>query len=328
MYPEVIEAMPKLVEQGILPADRAPRLLRIARRELVSVYFELRLLMYGGVLLITAGIGLLLKENLDQTGPWPIAVMIGLAAAAALFYVARTSPPFSWGEIASPNPAFDYLLLLGTLLIASELTWIELRYAALGMNWPWHLLLVALIAALLAIRYDSRMVFSLALTSFASWAGVVASPIERGFWRDSLGTLRLRTIACGVIFILLAQLLKQARKKLHFEPVAAHLGWLLLLAALFSGAWLEDSALYSLALLACSAGLTLYSYRNRLFSFFTMGAIGLYLGLGHLGFLGFRASHLGYWFWESLCIVTWYAALAFAALFASIRIYNKMREPL
>jgi hypothetical protein len=83
MNPDVADAIPRLAESGVLPPDAAPRLLRVARGELLSVHWELRALLYVGVLLVTGGVGLLVKENLDRIGPVAIAAGIGLAAAAA-----------------------------------------------------------------------------------------------------------------------------------------------------------------------------------------------------------------------------------------------------
>ena len=44
-----------------------------ASDELVSVRWELRTLLYLGVLLVTAGVGLLVKENFDRIGPVAVA---------------------------------------------------------------------------------------------------------------------------------------------------------------------------------------------------------------------------------------------------------------
>src|SRR5436305_369657 len=121
MNSDVADAIPRLVEAGVLPPDEAPRLLRVARGELLSLHWELRALLYVGVLLVTGGVGLLVKENLDRIGPVVIVAGIGLAAAAALGWVIRVAPPFSWREVPSPNLAFDYILLLGVLLAAASL---------------------------------------------------------------------------------------------------------------------------------------------------------------------------------------------------------------
>ena len=99
MNPDVAQAIPELVESGVLPPAQAPMsqiLLRVARGELLSVHAELRALLSLGVLLITGGVGVLVAQNLDRIGPVAIASGLGLAAAAAFAWVFRTAPPFTW----------------------------------------------------------------------------------------------------------------------------------------------------------------------------------------------------------------------------------------
>ena len=121
-----------------------------------------------------------MKEHHQEIGPWVIAVAIGLAAAGCLFWVGRTAAPFSWGEVPSPNVAFDYILLLGLLLFASDLAYIEVQFTLLGPNWAHHLLIVG--AAYLAAAYlwDSRTILGLALTTLAAWRGVSVSRLRAG----------------------------------------------------------------------------------------------------------------------------------------------------
>src|SRR5258708_13349243 len=108
MNPGVAQAIPALRDRGLLPAEEAPRLLRVARGELLSVRAELRALLYAGVLLLTGGVGLLVEQNLERIGPVAIAAALGLGAAAALAWVFRVAPPFSWQEVAPPDLAFTY----------------------------------------------------------------------------------------------------------------------------------------------------------------------------------------------------------------------------
>src|SRR5947199_10576566 len=115
MNPDVAAAIPRLVEAGALPPAVAPRLLRVARGELLSVHWELRALLYLGVLLVSGGVGLLVKENLDRLGRVAIAVVIGLAAAAALAWLFRVARPFPWRDLPSPTLAVDYMLLMCVL---------------------------------------------------------------------------------------------------------------------------------------------------------------------------------------------------------------------
>ena len=74
MSPDVAAAVGRLERAGVLSAGQAARLGRVARGELVSVRAELRLLHYAGVLVLMAGVGLLVQQNLDRIGPVAIAL--------------------------------------------------------------------------------------------------------------------------------------------------------------------------------------------------------------------------------------------------------------
>lgn len=102
----------------------------------MSVRLEIRALLYTGVLLLTWGVGALVAERHQQIGPLVIAVGMSVAAVACLPWVARRAAPFSWGEVASPSVAFDYVLLLGLLLCASSLAYVEAQFTVLGPRWP------------------------------------------------------------------------------------------------------------------------------------------------------------------------------------------------
>ena len=298
MNPDVADAIPRLLEAGVLPPDEAPRLLRVARGELLSVHWELRALLYVGVLLVTGGVGLLVKEHLDRIGPVAIAAGIGLAAVAALGWVVRAAPPVSWREVPSPHLAFDYILLLGVLLAAADLAYVEVKFTPLGPNWSWHLLIVAVFAALAAFRFDSRVVFSLALSTFAAWRGVSAARLGTDlWWSGAESAVRWNAIACGVLFAVLGFSLKRTGRKAHFEPVAVTLGWLLVLGGLASGMGEARWVPYTLALLACGAALAVGAFLCRRFPLFAFGVVAAYAALSRLVLEGTRDWGMGcFWF--------------------------------
>jgi len=158
MNPDVVSAIARLRAENVLSSGQAALFDRVARRQLVSVRFEIRALLYVGVLLLTSGVGLLVTEHHREIGPWAIAGGIGLAAAACLVWVIRKAAPFSWGEVQSPNVAFDYVLLLGLLLFASDLAYVEVQFTVLGPNWAHHLLVVGAVYLVAAYVWDSRTV--------------------------------------------------------------------------------------------------------------------------------------------------------------------------
>ena len=320
MNPDVARAIPELAASGALPAEKVPLLLREARGELLSIHGELRALLYAGVLLITGGVGLLVKENLDRIGPVAIAVGIGLAAAAALAWVIAKAPPFSWGPVPSPHLAFDYLLLLGVLLTGADLAYVEWKFTPLGAHWPWHLLIMALLAGAAAFRFDSRVIFSLSLSTFAAWRGVSVALLGSGLWNRSGDAVRWNAIACGVLFAVLGVALARTGRKAHFEPVAVNLGWLLVLGGTGSGiaGSGEPPLWWGMALLLVGAALAAGAFRARRFPLFAYGVLAGYVGLSRLVFGITNLEILGC-FWFSITSIFLIIGLLLAQ--------RRMREP-
>jgi hypothetical protein len=317
LNPDLAAAVPQLAASGVLPSDKAALFSRVARRELVSVRWELRLLLYGGVLAMASGVGLLVKENLERIGPLAIAVAIGVAAAACLGWVVRTAPPHAWGETASAHLAFDYILLLGVLLAAADLAYVEVKFTPLGKEWAWHLLIVAVGAGAAAVRFDSRVVFSLALSSFAAWRGVSVGRFGEALVANADDWIRANALGCGVLFCVLGWAAKKWERKAHFEPVAVHLGWLLVLGALASGLGESAWLLWTLALLATGAGLAAGAFRARRFSLFALGVVGAYAGVSRF-VVEVRDEKVG-------CF--WFLATAILMIVGLVKAQRTLREP-
>jgi hypothetical protein len=281
MNPDVAQVIPEMVESGILEEEKASILLRVARGGLLSIQAEIRFLFYLGVLTCTAGAGLLIGDNYKQIGPLAVALFVGLAAAASFGLAIRKAPRFSWGEVPSPSLAFDYLLLLGVLLGAADLAFIEVQFTHLGAHWPWHLLITSILMACIAVRYDSRTIFSLSLSTFAAWRGVSVSLIEMSLWRFSSEPLRWNAIAVGILFVLLGRYLRSSRRKSHFEPASLYLGWLLVLGALVYGGAEKgmEGIAYILLLLAGSTLLARHSFGPRRFPLFTVAIVAAFIAL-------------------------------------------------
>lgn len=285
MNPDVAAAVHRLVREEILTKSQALPLLRVAKGDLVSIYQELRLVLYAGVLLITAGVGALVVEHLDRFGPLAVSAALTIAVSMCFFWVRRNAPPFSWGRAPSADPAFDYILLLGVLLASADVAYIEAQFTPLGPNWPWHLFWTSLFVTWASFRYDSRIVFSLALASFASWRGVSVSFLESDFGSNFESSMRLNTMSCGLLFVGVGLLLLRTGKKGHFEPVATYLGWILVVLSIGSGALgSSDSSwgAYTAVLVLVGSGLALESFRRRRFPLFAIGVLSAYVGFSRV----------------------------------------------
>ena len=290
MNPDLVSAIARLRAENVLSGGQAALFDRVARRKLVSVRLEIRTLLYVGVLLLTSGVGLLVRDHHREIGPWAVAIGIGLAAAACLVWVIRKAAPFSWGEVRSPNVAFDYILLLGLLLFASELAYVEVQFTVLGPNWAHHLLVVGAVYLVAAYVWDSRTVLGLALTTLAAWRRVSVSLISGSLWATNAGHMRFNAIALGTLYVAAAALSVLLKRKAHFEEVFANAGLLLLLGALVSGVLGDGSAWgWWLAALLGVAGVVMWlSFHLGRSLYFAQGVVAAYVGLLRLLFEPFR----------------------------------------
>lgn len=165
------------------------------RREVFSIYPELRVAAWAGAMLLAAAAGIVLKKNLERIGPSALAVLIGCAAAACYGWV--------WWRRKRATIADDYVLLLGALLVSADFAFIEQQFHLLDHNWPRHFLVLAVIHGIGAYAYRSRALLSLSIAALAAWLGV-----ERRSTFDFSVELSLRAfLAAGVVL---------AWRQLHF----------------------------------------------------------------------------------------------------------------
>jgi hypothetical protein len=292
--PDVVAAIARLRTDDVLAAQQAAFLDRVARRRLVSVRFEIRALLYIGVLLLTSGVGVLVVEHQQQIGPLAIAVSIGLAALGSLAWVARQAPAFSWSEVPSPTVAFDYVLLLGLLLLAADLGYVEAQFTLLGPKWAHHLLVVGVVYLLAAYRWDSRAVLGLALSTLAAWRGVSLSLMAHSAEAESAEALRASAIVIGMIYLGLAILSVRWRAKAHFEPVFGGTGLLLVLGGLVDGVLGSPAWGLWLAVLLPAAAIVMAAalYLGRSL-YFAQGVLAAYVALVRWVFAGFYRGESG-----------------------------------
>lgn len=101
---------------------------------LISVHWEIRTILYLGVMLFTGGCGILVYKNIDTIGHQFVLLFIGLVTVASYVYCIRTKFPFAVGKVAAPNPYFDYVLLLGCLAMVILLGYLQYQYLVFGTH--------------------------------------------------------------------------------------------------------------------------------------------------------------------------------------------------
>ena len=193
------------------------RLRRLESRQLFSLHRELLIALYAGVATLVAGVGLLVRDNLDRIGPATLVAALLAAAGACYATAIRTRR-----RGATRSLAGDYLLLLGALLLSSAVGYAESQFRGFGDDWPWHLLWLAAIHGFTAYALDSRLVLAGALTAFAAWAGIAAKPGDLWAPRAALQGLGWRALACAAVFTAARALHRRQSGWREFPDVYEH----------------------------------------------------------------------------------------------------------
>jgi hypothetical protein len=310
------EALNDLEGDGILNRKQAALLRRIYGRELFSVHWELRLLLYAGILILTTGLGLLIAKHFASIGHLALLAAIALGCAGCFAYCLRRDGGFSAARMPAPDAAYDYVLFLGCLLLGSFQGYLELRYQVLAQDWSWWLLGSGLFYLLSAHYFDNRLVLSLALTTLGAWLGVKTSLFSGGMWE---GALRGNALGFGATVVAAGAAQARLGWKPHFLPVHLHLGINILLAALVAGVDSRSTGLLYLAgLLLSAAGSALYAQRTRSFAFLLYAVLYAYLGVTI--FVLERGR------WQSEGILLYFLITAAALISALVAFHRRFRS--
>lgn len=200
-------------EHEIAELPAADRLLPLERREVFSIYPELRVMSWGGVMLIVAGVGVLISKNLDRIGPVLLATAIAVAAAGCYAYAA-------WRRKATAHSLVDdFVLLLGALLLSADIGYIESQFHLLDHGWPRHFLIMAVVHGVTAYLFDSRTLLSLSISSLTAWLGVESRP--ETIFNASTETA-VRMFLCAVVVLTWRFVDSKQRQSRTFEPVFDH----------------------------------------------------------------------------------------------------------
>jgi hypothetical protein len=157
------------------------------RREVFSLHPELRILAWGGAMLLAAAAGLVLKNNLERIGPLALSLLMAVAAAACYAFV--------WWRRARAGVVDDYVLMLGALLVSADVAFVESQFHLLGDAWHRHFLILAIVHGVTAYLYRSRIVLSLSIAAAGAWLGVRETPF------GNASDYAIRAFACAALLL-------------------------------------------------------------------------------------------------------------------------------
>jgi hypothetical protein len=226
----------KLHAEGHISDDSLRRVEDLEARRLFPLFWEIRLFLYLGVLLLTGGLGILVYKNIDTIGHQAVLAFIALVTAGSFFYCLRKKPAFSWGKVEAPDSFSDYILLLGCLSLLIFLAYLQYTYGVFGDHYGLATFIPMLILFVTAYAFDHVGVLSLAITNLAAWAGIAITPLsllKDGNFADH--RLIFTGLLLGGVLLAAGYLASRRRLKAHFEATYANFGLHLFFIAALSG---------------------------------------------------------------------------------------------
>ena len=271
----------KLHADGLLTDDELNNISATQKGRLFSLHWELKTMLYLGVVLLSGGLGILIYKNIDTIGHQAILLFIALVSAACFFYCTKNKLPFSTQKVQAQNSFFDYVLLLGALLLVSFIGYLQFAYNVFGTKYGLATFIPMLLLFCIAYYFDHLGILSMAIVLLATWAGIAVTPtrilVDNDF--DSV-TIIGTGFALGVLLVAAGYFSVKRKIKSHFEftytNFGAHLLFIAALAAMF-----HFDAIYALLLLILAA-VSFFFYRKAMKekSFYFLLILSLYSYIG------------------------------------------------
>jgi hypothetical protein len=276
-----IHLFKKLHDEGLLSTSSLERIHKSESSKLFNVFWEIRMLLYAGVLLLATGVGIIIYKNIDTIGHQVILASIALLCTACFYYCIKRKLPFSATRVDAPNSYFDYILLLGCLTFLTLIAYLQTQYTLFGQAYGLATFIPMLVLFFCAYYFDHLGILSLAITNLAAWMGIAITPLRildsNNF---ANGEIIFAGITLGTFLTLAAHFSEVRRIKSHFSFTYLNFGINIFYISILAGMFYFDRLF--LLWLVPLAVLDLFFYRKArsLSSFYIALLVVLYSYIG------------------------------------------------
>jgi len=262
MRPEYLN---ELRSRNLITENQHDMIESILTKKIFSVYYELRVILYLGVLLFTAGIGFLIYKNIGDLGHLLSIITLSILTVACFLFAFRKAAPYSNQKTQVAIPYYDYVVLMGCLLLISVQGYLQYKYGIFDENLELSTLLTAFIFFFAAYRFDHIGVLSLAVTALASFWGISVSP-QKWYSGDFFDEANLHNTALvfGSVLTVLTLILDRKNIKTHFTFTYVNMCSLIFLTGALTGMFISDNSYFGyLLLLYAGCGFAVYFANTR-----------------------------------------------------------------
>jgi len=218
----------KLHAEGTISDESYNKIQQRHANALVSIHFEIKTFLYLGILMLTTGLGILVYKNIDSIGHQAILAFIALITTGCFYHCFKHKKPFSKHKVPTPNSAFDYLLLLGTLSFLIFVGYLQYQYNVFGSNYGLATFIPMLALFYIAYDFDHIGMLNLGITNLGIWMGVSVTPKQLLFSHTFNSTTIIYTyLGFGLLLLFLGWLTGKLQIKPHFKFSYQHYcrGW-------------------------------------------------------------------------------------------------------
>lgn len=284
----------KLKEEDFISATSIENIRMRRQSPLFSLHWELKTLLYLGVMLLSTGLGILIYKNIDTIGHQVILAIIAAISIGCFAYCLKHRPPFSREKVKSPNSLFDYLLLLGCLSFLTFVGYLQFQYTVFGTNYGMATFIPMLLLFFVAYEFDHLGILSMGITNLAIWMGVSVTPaqlLSSGNFDNE--TVIYTYLVLGSILLLAGQLTEYFNFKKHFRFSYLHFGIHISFISLLFGYFNHYSSSLSFVWLVVLFALAFYLYtdarKHKSFYFLLLVVLYSYIGFSIIMVRGFIA---------------------------------------
>lgn len=273
----------ELYQKGLINQDQYAQLEKIKNNQVISVYYELRIILYLGVMLFTGGAGYIAYENIGEFGHISFMLFLLLGIGVGGYYIQKKSYPFSNDIVMVDHIYFDYAVLLVALLIVTFLTYAQVYFEIESLVTTSSFLTAVLFVSM-AYRYDHRGVLSMGITALAAAFGLTASPVNWAMGNvENVFDWYLVAVILGLLLLGIGRYTDKRGVKKHFKFTYYHFGFLLFymggMTLMFDSSFEEVTALL---LILITGGMLFITWKHKEFLFFVYSGITGYIAMSYL----------------------------------------------
>lgn len=271
----------KLQAESLISAPSLERIKAAEQNKLFSVHWELRTILYLGILLLSGGLGILVYENIDTIGHTAILIFIAALCAGGFAYCIKKKLPFSFAKVDAPNAFFDYILLLSCLCFITFIGYLQYQYHFFGNRFGLVTFIPMLVLFLSAYYFDHLGILSLAITNLCAWAGIAVTPTRILLDNDfSSHTIIFTGLVMGAGLVTTGAMTRIKEFKPHFAFTYTNFGMHILFISVLAGMFIFEDVYFLWFLLLAGAAFYFYRESIRCKSFYYSLVLTLYSYIG------------------------------------------------